>query len=169
MFKKSSLIVGILFFTVFVSGCGTNKLVENQIENNLEKNLGGNAKVDLNSGAINLQTENGSLQVGGKINLPEGFPSDVYVMDGQILSAMQNFGVNGYQVIISTTKSITETQTLYNEKLKNDGWNIQNTMNLGTSFILSAIKDTRSLSVSIGDGDEAGVVSVIITITDSKK
>jgi len=161
--------MGILFFTLFISGCGTKSLVENQMEKNLEKNLGGNAKVDLDNGVINLQTENGSLQVGGKINLPEGFPSDVYVMEGEILSAVQNFGVNGYQVIISTNKSISETQTLYNEKLKKDSWNIQNTMNLGTSFILSAIKDTRTLSVSIGNGDEVGIVSVIITLTDSKK
>lgn len=168
MIKKSSLTVVILFFTLFLSGCGTKSLVENQMEKNLEKNLGGDTEVDLNNGAISVQTKDGSLQVGGRVSLPEGFPNDVYIVEGQILSAMQNFGSVGYQVIISTSKSIAETQKLYNEKLKNEGWAIQNTMNLGTSFILSAVKDTRTLSVSIGDGDEAGVVSVIITITNNK-
>ncbi len=166
MFKKTKLVIVVLFFTLFLSGCGTESLTEKQIEKDLEKSLGGNSEVDLNNGAINLQTAEGSLQVGGEINLPDGFPSDVYILDGKILSAMQNFGANGYQVIVSTNKSIAEAQTLYNEKIKKDGWNIQNTMNLGTSFIVSAVKDTRTLSVSIGDGDEVGVVSIIVTVTD---
>jgi len=161
MLKKSSLIVAILFFALFISGCGTKSLVENQIE----KNLGDDTKVDLNDESISIQTKEGSLQVGGTINLPEGFPSDVYIIEGQILSAMQNFGSAGYQVIISTSKSIAETQILYSEKLKSEGWDIQNIMNLGAGSILSAVKDKRTLSVSIGNGDEAGVVSVIITVT----
>lgn len=164
MLKKINLIMVVLFFTMSLTGCGMESLIENQIE----RNLGGDAKVNLDNGAINLQTEQGSLQVGGEINLPEGFPNDVYIMEGKILSAMQNFGDKGYQVIISTDKSIAETQKLYNEKLKSEGWNIQNTMSLGTSYIMSAVKDTRTLSVSVGDGDEEGIVSVIITISNSK-
>lgn len=170
MLKKTSLIIGVLTLVLIVSGCGSKSLTERQIEKNLEKNLGEDFQVDLNSGDVSIQTEGGFFQAGEVVKLPEDFPKDVYVIDGKIISAMKNFGGAGYQVMVSVDKSVTEAMKLYDEKLKAEDWVIKSSMDLGIGAVLSANKDSRQVSVSISeDGDGDGGTSVIVTVTDDKE
>ncbi len=166
MSKKIFLFVTVLGIAVLFSGCGEKTLVEKGIEKNIEKSLGGDAQVDLDSGAVNIQTKEGSIQVGGNIKLPEGFPTDVYLIEGKILSAMNNFVGEGYQVSVLTDKSIAEAKALYQEKLPADGWTIESTMDYGEMVGINAKKDGRQVSLVFTTDSESGQTSVVLTVTE---
>jgi len=165
MFKKF-LFGGLIFsFVFFLSGCGQNIVTEKIIENQIKKNLGGDANVDLESGSVSIKNEDGStVQVGGKVSLPEGFPSDVYVMDGELISAMKNVVGMGYQVSLKTDKKIEEINSLYEGKMKEDGWQLQQTLNMGDILMLSGKKDGRTMTVSVSFGGEE-IDGNVVTLT----
>lgn len=165
MFKK--ILFGSLVFcmVILVSGCGQTMVTEKIIENQLEKNLGGNTNVDLDNGSVNIKNEDGStMQVGGKVSLPEGFPSDVYVLDGELISAMKNVVGMGYQVSLKTNKQISEIQSVYEGKMKENGWQMQQTLNMGGILMLSGKKDARNMTVSVSAGGEE-IEGNVVTLT----
>ncbi|MFA6427356.1 MAG: hypothetical protein WCW16_02835 [Candidatus Magasanikbacteria bacterium] len=167
MFKKTLVFAGVLAFIFTASGCGQKTLVENQMERQLEKNLGGDAKVQVDGENVNIQTQQGSLQVGENVSLPQDFPSDVYVIDGQLMSAMKNVAGAGFQVVVKSDKSVKDAQELYENKLKEQGWTITASMDLGTASVVSAKKDERVVTVSIGTEEGKKELTVIITIVDN--
>jgi len=160
------MFVGALALVLTASGCGEKTLVENQMERQLEKNLGGDAKVQVDGENVNIQTEQGSLQVGEDVSLPQDFPSDVYVIDGQLMSAMKNVVGAGYQVVVKSDKTPKDAQELYETKLKEQGWKITTSMNLGTAAVVSAQKGKRVVSVSLGTEEGKDGLAVIITVVD---
>ncbi|HBU06553.1 MAG TPA: hypothetical protein DEB09_00540 [Candidatus Magasanikbacteria bacterium] len=168
MFKKTLLAVGVFTLILIISGCGQKSLVENKIENELEKQFGGKAQVDVDNNAINIQTEQGQIQVGGEISLPTDFPADIFIVEGKIVSAMKNVMGAGYQIIIETDKELEEVKSLYTAKLKEQGWTIVSTMDFATTSAISASKDSRQLSITIGSEDNQETsLMVILTLIDN--
>jgi hypothetical protein len=106
------------------------------------------------------------LQVGEDVSLPQDFPSDVYVIDGQLMSAMKNVVGAGYQVVVKSDKTPKDAQELYETKLKEQGWKITTSMNLGTAAVVSAQKGKRVVSVSLGTEEGKDGLAVIITVVD---
>ena len=167
MFKRTVLAVGILALIFVVSGCGQKSLLENKIEKELEKSLGGNAQVNLGDNSMKIETEQGSIQVGGNASLPKDFPTDIYVIDGEIISAMKNVMGVGYQVAIKTNTSVKDVKELYEKKMKEAGWTIVSSMDLGTASVVSASKGKRQLTVSAGT--EEGKEGTAVVLTDMEE
>ena len=165
MFKRTILVLGVFVLMFITTGCGVDNLVENKMERDLQKQLGGDVDIDMDNGEINIQTEDGSFQAGGNVKIPEDFPEDVYVVEGELISAMKNVVGVGTQVMISTDKSISEVAELYNGKLVEEDWDIQVSMNLGEGAMLSAVKGERQVSVSVNEGEDSKT-AVILTIVE---
>ncbi|MFA7653433.1 MAG: hypothetical protein WCX97_00095 [Candidatus Magasanikbacteria bacterium] len=163
MFKRTMLVVGALAMVLLVSGCGQKSLTEKNIEKELEKSLGGNAKVDLQSGAVSLETDQGSIQVGGEVSLPKDFPSDIYVIDGKLMSAMKNVMGAGYQVVLQSNASVKDAKELYEKKMKEQGWAVAQSADMGTVAMLSFSKGKRQLSVTLGTEEGKEGLAVVLT------
>jgi len=157
------LVVGALAMVLLVSGCGQKSLTEKNIEKELEKSLGGNAKVDLQSGAVSLETDQGSIQVGGEVSLPKDFPSDIYVIDGKLMSAMKNVMGAGYQVVLQSNASVKDAKELYEKKMKEQGWAVAQSADMGTVAMLSFSKGKRQLSVTLGTEEGKEGLAVVLT------
>lgn len=166
MSKKIGLIIFVCLFCVAVSGCGQKSYVENKVEKELEKNLGGKVDVDVDDNAVEIETEDGGLlQAGENVSLPDDFPEDVYICEGQIMSVAQNLGVAGFQIVI---KSSDETQALgeiYKEKLAEQGWEIISTFGMGDAYMISAKKGDRSVTVTIGVDEDGEGTNVILNVS----
>lgn len=168
MFKRTMLAVGVIVFTLLSSGCGQKSSVENKIKNELEKSVGGEVNVEVGDKKINIQTEQGSLQVGGKITLPKNFPSDVYVIDGELMSVMDNVKNSGYQIAIKANLSLADASKLYQTKLKEQGWKILQAMDVGTASIVMAQKDNRQLTVAMGKEEGKEGLAVMLNLVNEQ-
>lgn len=142
---------------VVLSGC--KNAAEKAAETAIESTTGIEADVDNNSVTIN--TNAGSLTVGEAAAIPDEFPSDVYIIDGDVMSALTIDEDETYQVQIDTPESLSDAADLYDEQLQADGWDITSTLEMTDSANIMAEKGDRFVSVSIGTSD--GVTVVIIT------
>ncbi len=168
MFKKTIVVGAAFLLAIVVSGCGRESAMENQVEKQLEKNLGQNAEVNLKDGEMKIKTEQGSLEVGENVSLPDGFPTDVYVIDGQIMSAMKNVMGAGYQVVIKSNKSVKDGKALFEEKLKAHGWVIGSSFDMGNAVMLSATKGKRTVQVTLGSEEGKDGTAVTINVVEQQ-
>lgn len=145
-----------------VTGCGQKSSVEKQ----LEKSLGQNADVNIKDGEVKVTTDQGSIAVGGEVTLPAGFPNDVYVIGGEIKSAMKNVKGAGFQVAILSNKSVKDGKALYEEKLKAEGWVISTSLDMGTAAMVGATKGKRTVQVTLGTEEGKEGMAVIINVTE---
>lgn len=164
IYKKTFYVIPIALVMVFGMaglGCG-KKASENAAEKALEKATNGQADVDLNNNTVRINTNTGSWEAGDNVSLPTNFPSDIYVVDGKINTAITSTETNGYTVSIESTQSVADLQALYDRELRADGWEITFTMASGGSATLGGTKGQRTVSVGINPGDE-GKTNVVIT------
>lgn len=162
MHKNKFLILSIILVAIgfLFSGC-TKKVAEKTTEKIIEKNVGSEANVDLNNDQLTIENEQGVYQVGEKVSLPDGFPDDVYVIDGNIVAAMAMTEDQGYSVSVVTNKSVSEVKSEYEEKLKSADWNINLRMDYGESATLSATKANRTVSVSATASNDGTTVTIV--------
>jgi len=153
---KKILILSFSVLCVFsLTACGERALMEKGIENQIEKNLGGNADVDLKNDGMKIETEEGvTLETGSGASLPTDWPSDVFVSEGEIISAMKNVMANGVQVALKSKSSSESLQKEYTEKLTAQGWTMNQSANLSGILMLGAKKDKRTVSVTISADEE---------------
>lgn len=164
---KYILSVVLLGGIVVLGGAGCSRgITERASERALEQAAGGNADVDVNNGQVSMNVNGTSWQAGTNVSLPNNFPSDVYVIDGTILSAFTNTGEQAYAVSIQTTASVADVATKYRQQLTDRGWTITATGTYGPMENIVATKDNRKLGVVVtaGDGDANATVTLSETV-----
>ncbi|PIS42246.1 MAG: hypothetical protein COT24_04245 [Candidatus Kerfeldbacteria bacterium CG08_land_8_20_14_0_20_40_16] len=165
MFKKVTLIAMFLALFLLISGfggCG-KKAAEKATEKAIETVTNGQADVDVSDNTVTINTNTGSYQAGGNVDLPSDFPDDVYVVDGNITAAITSVENNGYTVSIETTQSVNDLATLYEQKLKDEGWTITLTMAYEGTASVGGEKDNRMVSVGMNPNEEGKTIVVITT------
>lgn len=157
------LLSSAIILSLSLSGCGkglTQKASEKATEKIIEKQTGGKADVDVGKGNIKVETEEGKMEAGENVKLPSDFPKDIYVIEGTIKAAISDQARESQTISIETNKSIDEVYSLYQEKLKSDGWKITGTMAYGEVSTVVAEKDNRTASVVISKSDNKTTVTL---------
>ncbi|MBU0707957.1 hypothetical protein KKG41_06320 [Patescibacteria group bacterium] len=160
------LSVCILATVLFITGCCTT-VTEKKIENEIEAASGGDADVDIDNGTVSINTNEGSLEAGKDVDIPDGFPSDVHLIDGNVTSAMQ-MGEGNYTVTVQTSKSTSQAKSEYREELENDGWTINFSLDVEGGSTMTGEKGERTVSVSISEDDDGGTFVVVGTSEGSE-
>lgn len=165
--RKYFIIAICLLLLVTISGfggCG-KKAAEKTAEKSIEEATGGEADVDVDEGSIKINTNEGTFEAGEKVSLPSGFPSDVYVIDGDIVGATST-DEEYYSVSIKASKSVSEVADLYESKLQTDGWTINMKLSFEDSVTLGGEKDNRTVTVGINKDDD-GKTFVVLNVAPS--
>lgn len=163
--KLISIGLVLVLIPLIGASCG-QKAVERTAEKALEKASNGNVDIDINKNTVAVNINGGVTgQIGDDVKLPNDFPSDVYVVDGTIKTAIRNAERNGFSVSLQTTKTPAEVKALYDEKLKAQGWNETLSMNAGDGSTTSASKGTRTVTVIITSSD--GVTAVMLSVIEN--
>jgi methionine-rich copper-binding protein CopC len=167
MTKQRIKIYGLLpvlaMLAIILSGCGktiTQTTSEKAAEKIIEKQTGGQANVDVNQGNVKVESKDGKIEVGQNVKLPADFPKDVYVIDGNIVSAFSEPTKASYTVSIQTEKNPSEAAAVYQEKLSADGWKITGNMNFGGTFSVVAEKDDRTATAMASASDNKTTVII---------
>lgn len=160
--KKLLWLAPVMALVVLGAGCG-QKAAEKTVENAIERAYDGQADVDIGTNSVSINVNGSSMNTGDSVALPSNFPTDVYVIDGTIKTAISTPG-SGYNLGLETTKTVAQAKTLYEQKLPTDGWTITTTAVIDVhSAVVAASKNGRTVSVSISDTDGPTVVVVMVT------
>lgn len=146
MNKKLFLFIGLFVAISFlITGCG-----KSTAEKAIETATNGDASVDVDNNQVTININGSSYQAGGDIELPDGFPSDVYVVNGIITTSYTYEVDRSYSIGILTDKNQSELKSLYEEQMKDKGWSIEATANTADIVTVSFKKtDERRANVNI--------------------
>ncbi|MEN8119663.1 MAG: hypothetical protein ABFS35_04930 [Bacteroidota bacterium] len=173
--KKFNLIIltGIFFFAL--SACGSGKSdeekAEDMAENILETMTGGDVDID-----VDKDGKNGEITIKGKDGeevtfssneneLPDDFPSDVYVIDGE-KQGVGNMTSNDGQVVTFGVKSdedFSDVKETILKEMKSNGWENTMTMGAGEESMQMYTKDEKSATITLSKEDDKTVVAYMVT------
>jgi hypothetical protein len=167
--KKSWIIIGGIVVAVLValaalqavSGFAGRKMVETM----MEKSSGDKADVNVNAdGTVNVKTEDGEFTTGN--TMPKDWPNDAPAYPGATVeysaSGTPTDGKAGSAIIMMSDDNVATITAYYETTLKTNGWTVSDTMESGTTTILSATKDTRTLSLMISEADGKTAVTLAV-------
>jgi hypothetical protein len=94
-------------------------------------------------------------------SLPKNFPKDAPIYPGAAVTISSN-AKDGMMVMLKTSDSLEKVKEFYEKALKEQGWDNENSVNMGQNMMLANKKDNRQLTVQIMSGDET-VIQIVLT------
>lgn len=165
MSKRTLVIAALILVTLPAAGCA-KKASDKTLEKAIEKSTNGTADVDVKNNTVSINTNGGSWQTGDQVSLPSGFPSDIYVVDGTIKTAVTTVAGKAYMIALSSIKTVSEIKALYESKLVSDGWTISANATIQTSVSLVAEKGNRTVTLGISPSDDS---TTVVSLTTAEK
>jgi hypothetical protein len=99
---------------------------------------------------------------GASVPLPDGFPKDVAVYPKSTVFTTAKDKGGTMSVILKTADPAQQVMKFYEEKLKENGWETENTMNLGGTMMLQVSKEGRKLSMTANKDSEQTMVTLVL-------
>ena len=103
---------------------------------------------------------------GSGVALPDGFPKDVAIYPKATVFASTKDKKGAMSVVLKIADPAQKVGAFYQEKLKESGWGIENTVNLGNMTMLECTKDGRKLAVSINKDSEQTMATLVLQKED---
>lgn len=109
----------------------------------------------------------------GSGEIPDSFPKDFPVYPGAKITGSLSGGQasqgNGYWLTLTTKDSVSAVTEFYKSELKDKGWEIQSTLNVGgaTTYTVAKEKTSGSVSVSKSESQESGETLIVIALGES--
>lgn len=145
---------------VLLAGCGWG--AENVIENQIERQMGGDAEVEIDDGTMHIATSEGQVDVGG--GLPKNWPKDVPLYpDATVQFSGTNTPTDGTQelaVILQATAAPATVADYYAKALVEQGWTVESSMNAGPTSAVVAKKDDRTVSVGVTGAEGSTMITL---------
>lgn len=149
------VIVCVLAFSLV----GCQKIAEKATEKAIEGATG--VKVDTDKESVTITGEDGSsITAGSDGELPDGFPEDVPVYEGEIVSSLMTEG--NYTVAIETKDDATTVWDWYGTELESAGWTQTSEFKVDDGGMRSAEKGDMTLQVTVGAGTDGEPTTVTI-------
>lgn len=139
------------------------------------------AKSELNKQGVNIDTNNGSIDVKGKdgdsasignAKVPSGFPSSVPIYPGSKIVASSKGG-NGseYTVFMTTTDQKSTVENYYQNELQKNGWATESggsSLDLGFASGAKYTNNGQQLVVTIAQDKDNNGTAITLIVTPEK-
>lgn len=156
---KQQFVIALTALVAFSFGCGKSEKTYNTPE--------GQVKVKEKSGEVTYEatTKEGkfTMTAGDKgVALPASFPKDVPVLKGATVKVAMT---QGKQMVVHlhVTSAAADAAKFYNDELKGQGWEIETTMNMGDTSMVSAKKAGRQCNVVASKESDGTLVQVVVS------
>ena len=177
MIKKIFFASGLFALIFIFSGCGEKQIGEEIIEKAIESQTGGKVDINTDKNEMTIKSKEGEFNFSGGASavLNKDFPRDVYIApDAQIILSMANGQSNSFSAAYVTLGSIDDTYVKYKNELGNNGWIIENNLEMISADSKTAVfkKGSIRLTVIVGksqEADYAGKTYVQVIGVEDKK
>ena len=147
---------------IVVLGCG-RKLEEKAMENVIESETGGRARVDLSDERVSIKTERGDLTItsGKSAKLPSDFPADVHIYKGATVTAVAQMG-DGSSITFGCEDAPSKVADTYRDEMTGKGWVVGTSMDMGDQQMMMFTKEKRVVTVTVGESEGSTVIALIL-------
>jgi hypothetical protein len=165
--NKTLLIIGIVVvvlfvlpgiaLTVFFGWLASGDNAENLTESVIEQSTGNDVNIDTNDGSFSIETDQGSIDVGGEQTLPEDLPSAVVVYENQkivgVVSSTQGES-KFWSITAETDNSVDTVKSFVTERYTSGGWKTESTSTFDSTSSYSFSKDDLQALITISQNDD---------------
>lgn len=151
-----------------LAGCGS--AAENLTERAIEEAGGGQVDVEMDEdgGSFSVQGEDGegSYQVSGDGSMPDDWPEDIPLPDGQVMGSSSFSDDNGefLGLQLRVESSPEETIATVEGGLQDAGWEEQSRFEQDSGVTVQYVKDqNRAVSISVSEAEGGASLSVTVT------
>jgi len=142
------------------------KPAEKLAEAALEREMGGNAKVDIGDGTLTVKTKDGEskMTAGDAASIPENFPKDVLILkDAKVKMSVQV--PQGMQVSFESKETPDAIAQTYSREMRAKGWTSETKIDGegGTVQTFEQEKSGRTAVVMISRSEK--ITEVVVTAT----
>ncbi|MEI8376867.1 MAG: hypothetical protein WCJ35_28975, partial [Planctomycetota bacterium] len=131
------------------------------------KTRDGEVTVDRNGGQVTYEgkSKDGTVKIAaneGGVALPDNFPKDMPIYKGAVVkvSSTQDKTMLAHMTVPASQADVLK---YYQDQLKDQGWEIEATMNMGEGSMITANKSGRQGSVMIIKQDKETMVQLTVT------
>lgn len=157
---NKQFVIAMTVLCAFAFGCGKSEKTYKTAE--------GEVKVKEKSGEVTYEA---TTKDGGKftmaandkgVALPDNFPKDVPILKGATVKVAMT---QGKQMVVHlhVSGSVADAAKYYTDELKGQGWEIETTMNMGDSSMVSAKKDKRQCAVVAAKQSDGTLVQLSVS------
>ena len=155
MHNKLAIILALLVLVAF--GCGKKSTYSTK---------DGEVTVDQKGGKVTIESRskdgNATFTANDSgVALPDKFPKDMPIYKGAVVKVASTQG-KSMMVHMTVPASAADALKFYQDQLKDQGWEIQSTMNMGEGSMLSAKKAGRQCSALVLKQDKETVVQITV-------
>jgi hypothetical protein len=153
---RLAALLGLALLSITAWGCGgkTTTVTGPDGEKATVSQQGDNVEVTVRG----KDGEKATYSSGRSVALPEGFPKDVPLYPGAKVTMSGKQG-EGMMVMLTSGDDVQKIAGFYEAKLKENGWEIETSANIGEGSMFAAKKEKRHLSVGINPGQITLVVN----------
>jgi len=122
---------------------------------------------DAEKGQVNIKTDDGEtieMSYGTK-TIPDNFPKDVPVYSPSQIKMTQVVDENKSVISLTTSDEMAKVAAFYKKELAEQGWTIKNEMNMGVMSLIQAVKENRSLNLTVNKKDGETTISLVVGAT----
>ncbi len=144
------------------TGCGqiAEQATEQALEQAAEQAGGGNVDLDLDSGTVTVEGEDGSMAIGSDLALPDFWPADVPPFDGGSLISVVESG-EGASGTWQVEGNVTDVAEAYRATLEGAGYTIEEGMTAEDMVTFAGTQGgTRVDAIVVGDGGSGTSITI---------
>lgn len=155
-----------------VSGCGNavDGLAEGAVERAIENELGESADVSIDDDSFTVDTEEGSITAGAG-SVPEDFPPDVPLVDGEVSFAQRLDSADGlgWTLVITTTGDPNSLAEQVRADLTGNGFTVDDTSQFSAAEGAGAtiLGERDDLSAFVLVSSDGGSTQVTYTVSQA--
>jgi hypothetical protein len=157
----------LLAAALLLAGCGASAedATERAVEDAIASELGADATVDLDDDSLTVDTGDGSITAGTG-ELPEGFPDEVPLVDGEVVFGQRSDSPEGtgWTVHLQVGTTPDDVTAELTRALEEAGFEVQATPAAGGSTLL-ADSQAWSVLVVVAPGDDGTNVLYTVSAT----
>lgn len=173
---RVSVAVAVVAGAFVLASCSPGDLLDSAIEKGVEKGFeaatGTDIEIDEDGGQISISGEDGDVTFGSGAGLPDGFPDEIPLVDGEITGGMRisEGDTDGFMASVATSGSIGDVYDQATGLLEGAGFTEQSSADMGgmRTVVYEPNGAIVSLGVNFIEDTDQGVVNVSYTLSKEK-
>ena len=142
---------------------------QNLTKDIVENSTGANVDINKDGSSFNIETENGSMGIGGEQKIPEDLPKAVVLYDNQqvvgVVTSTQD-GTKYWNISTKTSDEVTKVSNYIETKFTENGWTTVSTSTYNEIASYSYEKDNLTAYISVSPATDENGVSINYSIQE---